>query len=186
MSELARRDFVALAAAGWAALRAAPVAPRQESGLGAPRAVDFVGDGIPLSPAEYSALLGRLAQGQAVTADEYSRGGAVTALEDQFARLLGKEAAVFMPSGTLANHVAVRALAGDRRRVIVQEISHLYNDSGDCAQELSALNLIPLAPGQATFTWEDVSRVLERTSSGRVAKTVGAISIESPVRRLHN
>jgi threonine aldolase len=70
--------------------------------------------------------------------------------------------------------------------VIVQEISHLYNDSGDCAQELSALNLIPLAPGQATFFWEDVSRVLERTSSGRVARAVGAISIESPVRRLQN
>jgi threonine aldolase len=110
----------------------------------------------------------------------------VAALEDDFARLLDKEAALFMPTGTLANHSAVRALAGDRRRVIVQEISHLYNDSGDCAQELSALNLVPLAPGRASFAWEDVAAILERTASGRVARSVGAISIESPVRRLHN
>jgi threonine aldolase len=185
MSDVGRREFLGLAAAGLGALGAAPRSGR-ESWPGAPRGVDFVGDGIPLSPAEYSALLAQLTQGRAVTADEYSRGGAVADLEELFARLLDKEAAVFMPTGTLANHIAVRALAGERHRVIVQEISHLYNDSGDCAQELSALNLIPLAPGRASFAWEDVVRVLERTSSGRVARTVGAISIESPVRRLHN
>ena len=38
--------------------------------------------------------------------------------------------------------------------------------------------------GQGTFTREDVERVLARTRSGRVAADVGAISIESPVRRL--
>jgi threonine aldolase len=65
-------------------------------------------------------------------------------------------------------------------------VSHLYNDSGDCAQQLSQLTLLPLAPGEATFRWEDVARVLDRTASGRVALAVGAISIESPVRRLHH
>jgi threonine aldolase len=70
--------------------------------------------------------------------------------------------------------------------VLVQDVSHLYNDSGDCAQQLSQLNLVPLAPGEATFRWDDVTRALERTASGRVALAVGAISIESPVRRLHH
>jgi hypothetical protein len=148
-------------------------------------AVDVTGDGISLEPAAYADLLARLSASGGIAADEYSRGGAVESLESQFAALLGKEAAVFMPSGTLANHLAVRTLSGTRRRVIVQEISHLYNDSGDCAQQLSELNLIPLAPGKATFNWEDVTRVLERTASGRVATQIGAISIESPVRRLH-
>jgi len=145
-----------------------------------------VGDGIPHSPADYARLLARLTSEQGVAADEYSRGGAVTALEERFARLLGKETALFMPSGTLANHLAVRALAGPRRRVIVQEISHLYNDSGDCAQQLSQLNLVPLASGRATLTWDEVAGVLDRARSGRVATAVGAISIESPVRRLRN
>jgi threonine aldolase len=44
--------------------------------------------------------------------------------------------------------------------------------------------LIPLAPGGATFTTADVERMLARTASGRVAADVGAIAIESPVRRL--
>ena len=152
---------------------------------GAERAVspvDLTGDGIPLSPLEYAALLSRLTTSASVE-DDYSRGGAVAALEEQFARLLGKEAAVFMPTGTLANHLAVRALSGPKRRVIVQETSHFYNDSGDCAQQLSQLNLIPLQPGRATFGREDVERVLERAATSRVATAVGALSIESPVRR---
>ena len=89
-----------------------------------------------------------------------------------------------MPSGTLANHLALRALAGTRRRVIVPETSHIYNDTGDACQTLSGLTLLPLAPGAATFTRADIEAVLARTASGRVATDVGAIAIESPVRRL--
>jgi threonine aldolase len=98
--------------------------------------------------------------------------------------MLGKETAVFMPSGTLANHLALRALAGDRRRVIVPEMSHIYNDTGDGCQTLSSLTLLPLAPGAATFTVADVEAVLARTAGGRVATGVGALAIESPIRRL--
>jgi threonine aldolase len=116
--------------------------------------------------------------------DDYGLGGVVAEVEGYFARLLGKERALFMPTGTLANHLAIRALAGENRRVIVQEVSHVYNDTGDGCQTLSNLNLVPLAPEKATFTREDVERVLARTRSGRVAADIGAISIESPVRRL--
>jgi threonine aldolase len=46
------------------------------------------------------------------------------------------------------------------------------------------LTLVPLGPGAATFTRADVEAVLARTASGRVAAEVGAIAVESPVRRL--
>lgn len=181
MGSVTRREFVGMTAAAGslAAVKPAPkTAPVR-------LAVDFSVDGIPISTGEYAALLGKLAGGNAITADQYSLGGAVEALEKQFAALLGKEMAVFMPSGTLANHLAVRALCGPKHRAIVQDVSHLYNDSGDCAQQLSQLNLLPLAAGKATFSWDDVEKALERTASGRVTTPVGAISIESPVRRLH-
>ena len=140
-------------------------------------------DGLGLTPTEFAALLQRLSA--AIVPDEYSLGGEVAQLEAFFAQALGKERAVFLPSGTLANQLAVRKLSRGKPRVIVQEQSHLYNDSGDCAQRLSALNLVPLATGRATFTRLDVERELARTASGRVATGVGVVSIESPVRRLH-
>ena len=148
------------------------------------RVVHLSGDGAGITPREYSALLDSLCQKTEPVQDTYLLGGDVEQFERHWAQLLGKEAAVFMPSGTLANQLALRALAGDRRRVIVPEMSHIYNDTGDACQTLSALTLIPLAPGTATFTRADVEAVLARTASGRVAAGVGAIAIESPIRRL--
>jgi threonine aldolase len=139
------------------------------------------GDGIPHSPAEYANLLEKLSGG--IQSDDYSLGGIVAELEQKMAATLGKEFAVWMPTGTLANHLAVRLLAGEKRRVLVQQESHLYNDCGDCCQTLSGLNLVPLAPGRATFALEDVQREAERGASGRVAVPIGAIQIETPVRR---
>ena len=97
--------------------------------------------------------------------------------------MLGKERAVFMPTGTLANHMAVRALAGGPSRVIVQEQSHFYLDEGDCAQTLSSLTLMPLGAGRASFTADEVQHVIDQTKSGRVLSRVSAIAIETPVRR---
>jgi threonine aldolase len=96
---------------------------------------------------------------------------------------VGKETAVWLSTGTLANHLAVRLLVGEKRRVIVQHECHLFNDCGDCCQTLSGLNLIPLAPAKATFTVEDLEREADRSASGRVSVPIGAIQIETPVRR---
>jgi len=147
------------------------------------KTVDFAADGLGLSPREYTTLLDQLAATHELQADYYSNGGLVEDLERTFARVLGKERAILLPTGTLANHLAVRKLAGADRRVLVQAESHLYNDSGDCAQILSGLNLIPLAAGNSTIELTEVQRWLDRSAGGRVETKVGVISIETPVRR---
>ena len=145
--------------------------------------VRMSGDGLGLTPADQGRLLARLAGEGRIARDSYSNGGVVGELEERFAALLGKERAVFMPTGTLANHLAVRALAGGRGRAVVQAESHLFNDSGDCVQTLSGITLMPLAPGRATFTLDDVQEVIDRTAGGRVSRPVSVISVETPVRR---
>ena len=185
MPHITRRGFVGTvgAAAGLGCLpyvaplaAAAPTRPATIVHLG--------GDGIAITPREYASLLDELCGARDVGEDNYLLGGEVERFERHWARVLGKETAVFMPSGTLANHLALRALAGSRRRVIVPEMSHIYNDTGDACQTLSGLTLLPLGAGQATFTRADVEATLTRTAGGRVATDVGAIVIESPVRRL--
>jgi threonine aldolase len=145
--------------------------------------VKFTGDGPQLTPPEAVDVLGRIVNDRGIDADYYSRGGVVTELEERMAAILGKERAVFVPTGTLANHLAVRTLAGNDRRVAVQYESHLYNDSGDCAEVLSNLNLVPLAHGGGTFTVQDLEELFARTASGRVTTGLGVIAIESPIRR---
>jgi threonine aldolase len=145
--------------------------------------INLKADGLGLEPAEYVAELGKLIANQPLIADTYSAGGAVAELEQKFAQALGKERALFMPTGTLANHVAVRTLAGANNRVLVQMESHLYNDTSDCAEQLSGLKLIPLAPGKATFELAEVQHWVERSAAGPITTRIGAIAIESPVRR---
>ena len=67
--------------------------------------------------------------------------------------------------------------------VVVQEDSHFYLDEGDCAQTLSNLALMPLAPGRASFTAGDVQQLLDQAKTGRVLSRVSVIAIETPVRR---
>src|SRR4051794_16451694 len=139
---------------GWSvSLYARPVFADAERGAmskGDNPIVQFRSDGLGLSPAEYARLLAEIAERRGIDVDDYSRGGVVAELEERMAALLGKERAVFLPTGTLANHLAVRLLAQGRgRRVLVQQESHLWNDEGDCATQLSGLTLVPLAPGRA-------------------------------------
>jgi threonine aldolase len=148
------------------------------------RIVQLRSDGIGLSPAAYARLLAEIAESRGIAEDEYSRDGVVAELEARMAALLGKETAVFIPSGTLANHLALRLLARNGRRVLVQQGSHLYNDEGDCAQQLSGLTLVPLAAGRATFSFDEAAAAIAGPPEARVAIPVGAISIETPVRRM--
>lgn len=190
MERLTRRGFVGTVGAAAGSTVAVPAAAR-----GSPTAsiddndadprVYLWGDGAEISPARYASLLERLTRSREVGKDAYLLDGEVAAFERRWAEVLGKERAVFMPSGTLANQLALRALAGDKRRVIVPETCHVWNDTGDACQTLSQLTLLPLAPGAANYGRADVEAILARTASGRVATNVGALLIESPVRRLY-
>ena len=145
--------------------------------------VIFRGDGEPKTPSMMLQRLAEFDQKFTLKEDAYSLGGTVEQLEKKCAEMLGKEAAVFMPTGTLANHLAIRRLCGIKPRAIVQEQSHLYNDSGDCVTRLSNINLIPLAKERPYFTLETLKAAVEQAEGGRVINPVGAVMVESPVRR---
>ena len=146
-------------------------------------AVVFRGDGEPKTPAGLVRSLADIESHGGLQADSYSLGGTVETLEQTVAQMLGKEAAAFMPTGTLANHLAIRKLCGTKPRAVVQEQSHLYNDTGDCVTQLSNINLVPLAKDQAFFGLDELRLAVDRSETGRVVNPIGAVMIESPVRR---
>lgn len=148
--------------------------------------VNFQFDGLALSPGESIEMLAGIQRSANISGDYYSNGGVVQQLEIEMARVLGKEKAIFMPSGTLANHIAIRNLAAQDKRILVQAKAHIYNDSGDCLQNLSGLNVIPLeSPGEesAGFTLAQVQSSIKESAEGKVRTGIGVVSIESPVRR---
>ena len=180
MPSLPRRSFFKFAAAPFAI---DPIAASQATNQDSQPPVILSGDGIHYSPAEYAALLSQITANASFLGDTYLQTGVIRELESAVAQQLGKEKAVFLPTGTLANHLAVRLLAGESRKALVQAESHLYRDEGDCAQLLSGLNLVPLGVGRATLTADEVSQAIDQAAGPPYPAPVGSISIESPVRR---
>ncbi|MEM7445860.1 MAG: aminotransferase class I/II-fold pyridoxal phosphate-dependent enzyme [Pseudomonadota bacterium] len=148
--------------------------------------VTLAHDGPELSPRQMGEKLARLTAEGSVEADYYSNDGAVADLETAMAGLLGKERAVMFPTGTLANLMALRLLAGpDGGRVVVHRQSHLFNDSGENLSRLGGFTMVPLDDTGAGFSAIALTDELQRRDNARVATTVGCVAIESPVRRLH-
>jgi threonine aldolase len=135
-------------------------------------------------PADYLKILQQVHSKQPIEVDRYGVGGAVTALEKRFEQITGKEKAMFMPTGTMANQLAIAVLSGDNTKVYVQDTSHVYRDEADAAQSVFQKRLMPLAKGQAHFTAEELQQAIEGLNREEVFKSgIGAVSIENPVRR---
>lgn len=145
--------------------------------------VQLSGDALPRNPMAEPARLQALLDRHAKPVDGYLAGGAVAELEARFSTLLGKEDTVFMPTGTLANHIALRLLCGESKHALVQQESHVYRDESNTVTTLSGINLVPLAPGRAAPTLDEVGAAIERAELGPYPIKVGAIALESPVRR---
>jgi threonine aldolase len=151
----------------------------------ASRVVYLTGDGLVTTDVERIQELGRLMSKYEKPGDVYLANGSVTELEHKMAEMLGKEEAAFLPTGTLANNLAVRVLCGDHRHALVQRESHLYLDEADSASLLSGINLVPLAAGKAAPSYEEVVAAIDSAEHGPYPLAVGAISLESPVRRVN-
>src|SRR5271165_6677919 len=66
--------------------------------------------------------------------DQYGEDPTVRALQERVAALLGKEAAVFVPSGTMANQIGLKLLTRPGDDVVVGDEAHIvWHESGAAA-----------------------------------------------------
>ena len=146
--------------------------------------IKFFGDGEMFEPGDYIAELAKAQASTAIVKDRYGVGGVVTELEKKFIALTGKEAAIFMPSGTMANQLAIAVLSGQKSKVLLQETSHVYRDEADAAQSVFGKRLIPLSKGETYFNLEQLKQTIAAIKTDEAyGAEIGALSIENPVRR---
>ena len=110
-------------------------------------------------------------------ADQYGDGGAVAVLETEVRELLGKPAAVFMPSGTMAQQIALRVHAdrSGRRVVAFHPTCHLELHEDKAYQRLHGLIGRTVGDGRELLTLADLQAVRE---------PLGALLIELPQREI--
>jgi threonine aldolase len=71
--------------------------------------------------------------------DVYAEDPTVNALQKKVAKILGKEASIFVPSGTMANQLAIKSHTQPGDEVIIEAASHSYNFEGGASAVLSAV-----------------------------------------------
>ena len=190
MNELKRRNFLKLSGLAMVPAflpslsKAEALKIEERKDAPAPQLISFTDDGIHYPPDEYIAKLQEISKKDPIKADVYGSGGAVAALQKKFAEITKKEAAIYMPTGTMANQLAISTLSGENTKIFVQDTSHIYRDEADAAQSVYNKRLMALAPNEPWFTLDDLKKGIDYTNDGEVFKSgIGAVAIENPVRR---
>ena len=92
--------------------------------------------------------------------DVFGDDPSVNALQERVAQMFGKEAALFVPSGTMANQVAVRAHTEPGQEIICHRMSHVYNYEGGAPAALAGCSLALLEGDRGTFSAADVRQAV--------------------------
>jgi threonine aldolase len=87
--------------------------------------------------------------------DVYGEDPTVLRLQEVAARLVGKPAAIFVPSGTMANQIAIRAQTEPGDALIAGRDAHVYLYEGGGAAALSGVQAV-LVGEDGLFTADDV------------------------------
>ena len=101
----------------------------------------------------------------------------VNRLCDLTAALLGKEAAVFLPSGTMCNELAIRVHCRAGDEVIADRTSHIVNFEGGAPAALSGVMIAPLDGDRGVFSAEQV-RAAVRDPANRYAPRSRLVAVE--------
>ena len=71
--------------------------------------------------------------------DVFGEDPTVNALQTKVAKILGKEASLFVPSGTMGNQLAIKSHTQPGDEVIIEATSHPYNFEGGASAALSGI-----------------------------------------------
>jgi threonine aldolase len=99
----------------------------------------------------------RAAMAEAPVGDDvFGEDPTVNALQEMAAGLLGKEAALFVPSGTMANQIAIRILTDPGDEVLLDAQSHPISSESGAAAVISSVTFRPLPGHRGLLSPEQV------------------------------
>lgn len=96
--------------------------------------------------------------------DVYGEDPTVDALEQRVADLLGKEAALFVPSGTMANQLALRTHTEPGDEILAEAQAHVVHVERGAPAALSGLTIRTLPSVNGVFDADDLRRVIRQPS----------------------
>ena len=109
--------------------------------------------------------------------DVYGEDPTVRRLQERAAEMMGKEAALFVPSGTMGNQIAVRLHTQPGQEVIIEERSHMFNMEMAGMAVISGALAHPIRCADGMMDWDSIEAAI-RPKSSYFAQT-GLVAVEN-------
>ena len=151
-----------------------PRVPWKGHGMGDSGQVDLRSDTV----SRPSAAMRRAMAGAEVGDDLFGDDPTVIRLQEQAATLTGKQAALYLPTGTLCNQIALHVLAGPGRVVVCEETAHVGTHELISSAMLSSVTFRTIAGRSGLMTAAQVAAAVEPVPCDPAV--VGLVSVENP------
>lgn len=103
----------------------------------------------------------RRAMAEAVVGDDvYGEDPTINLLEKRAAEVFGREASIFVPTGSMGNQIAIKLHTKPGQDIICEERGHIYNYEMSMLAMFSGCTVRPVAAPDGIVTWELVQRKL--------------------------
>src|SRR4051812_6611736 len=114
--------------------------------------------------------------------DVYGEDPTTNRLQDRVAEMLGKECALYVPTGTMANQLALGVLCGPGDEVICERGSHVFNYEGGAASALWGAQLFPIEGPRGIFDARTLEAALRRSDDAHYPRQ-RAVAVENTHNR---
>ena len=104
--------------------------------------------------------------------DVFMEDPSINKLQEKAAEMLGKEAALFAASGTMANQICLRLLTTPGDEIICERYAHVYRNEGGAGSILSGLSYWPIDTERGLMT------------AGQVAPGINPDNIHYPISKV--
>ena len=138
-----------------------------------PELIDLRSDTVTRPTPEMRAAMAAAEVGD----DVYGEDPTVNLLEKRAAEIFGREAALFVPTGTMGNQIAIRLLTEPGQEVICESRSHILDWEMATTAVFSGCLVRAVPTERGTLTWADIEPVIYKRGSFRAA--TGLIEIEN-------
>src|SRR6202451_4507406 len=144
-----------------------------ENGEALPGMIDLRSDTVTRPSAEMRAAMAAAEVGD----DVYGEDPTVNQLERRAAEVFGREAALFVPTGTMGNQIAIRLLTPPGQEVIAESRAHILDVEMATTAVFSGCQIRAVAAEGGILTWKHIESAITPVGPHRPA--TGLIEIEN-------
>ena len=113
--------------------------------------------------------------------DVYGEDPTVNLLQVRAAEIFGKEAALFVPTGSMGNQIAVKLHTKPGQEVVIEERGHIYNYEMAAMSAVSGTLARPVksSDGSGILNWDDIFGAIHANDAPYYVARTGLVALEN-------